>query len=630
MLDSLRRASGGWVAKTLLVLLVLSFAVWGISGSLMQGVGGDRVVTVGGTVVTASDYRLAWNRQVTQLSQQFGQQLTREQARAFGIDEQVLGQLVAGAVLDEQARTMRLGVTEERMAQQTVEDPSFQGADGRFDRQRFNYVLNQIGMRQDDYFRNQEQVAVRQQIVEAVADGLAAPDTFLRAAALHQGEDRTVEYLLLPQSLVEPISEPAPDALASWFETRKANYAAPEYRTFSYVRLNPEDIADEGSVTDEQVRADYDTNRAQFTTPERRAIDQLVFANDADAQAALASLASGTTFEQLVSNQNRTMSDVALGTLSRDQLSDPAVAEAAFALAQGATSPVIQGAFGPVIVRVTAITPEVVQPFDAVAPRIRSDLALAEASRVLLDTHDAYEDARAGGASLADAAQSLRLTVRTVDGIDRSGLGADGNPVADLPDARDLLPSVFEAEPNTENVAVTTASGGYVFYEVQTVTPPRDRTLEEVRDRALADWKAEEAQRLLSARTEELKKRLVDGSATLDVLATELALSKETKRGLKRGANDGDFGQAGVAAAFAVAEGGVGSVQAPEPTAQLLFRVTETFEPAAADASTLPQNQRDAYALGIGNDILDQMIAQLQSRYTVEINRDAATRAVAN
>ena len=113
-------------------------------------------------------------------------------------------------------------------------------------------------MRPEDYFANRAQVAVRQQIVEAVSDGLKAPDTFLRALALYRGEDRTVEFLTLPKSLVEPVEAPADDVLAKWFEEHKANYAAPEYRKISYVKLEPADIADEGAITDEAVKADYE------------------------------------------------------------------------------------------------------------------------------------------------------------------------------------------------------------------------------------------------------------------------------------------------------------------------------------------------------------------------------------
>ena len=46
MLDILRKGAQGWVAKFLLILLVASFGVWGISGSILNA-GSNAVITVG-------------------------------------------------------------------------------------------------------------------------------------------------------------------------------------------------------------------------------------------------------------------------------------------------------------------------------------------------------------------------------------------------------------------------------------------------------------------------------------------------------------------------------------------------------------------------------------------------------
>ena len=97
MLDILRRGAQGWVAKFLLVMLVASFGVWGISGSILNA-GNDAVITVGDTVVSPTEFRLAYDRQIGVVSRQIGQRLSAEQARAFGIESQVYSQLVAGAL----------------------------------------------------------------------------------------------------------------------------------------------------------------------------------------------------------------------------------------------------------------------------------------------------------------------------------------------------------------------------------------------------------------------------------------------------------------------------------------------------------------------------------------------------
>ena len=628
MLETLRSAAGTWVAKLLLLLLVVSFAIWGISGSMLGGFGGDKVVTAGGTTVSGVEYRLAYDRQISLLSQQFGQRLTREQATALGIDNQVLAQLVAGAVLDEQARKLGLGLSKDSLAQLTWDDPAFQGPDGQFNRQAFDFVLRQIGMRPEDYLQNRAQVAVRQQIVEAVSDGMKAPDTFLRAVALYRGEDRTIDYLALPKSLVEPIAAPSDDVLKAWFEENKKNYGAPEYRKLSYVKLEPEDIIDVGSVTDEQVRQDYEKNSSHFTTPETRKIDQLVFPSADAAKAASDEIKAGATFEKIMADQNKTTVDVALGTLAKDKVGDKAVADAAFALQANQVSDVIQGAFGPLLIRVSEITPAKTKALDEVKDQIRNELALAEANRILLDVHDSYEDARAGGESMQAAAEKLKLKMITIDAIDRAGQRPDESVVDGLPESRQLIEAAFEAEAGIENQPLNTGTNGFVFYEVEGITPARERTLDEVRAKVVADWTAAEATKRLNEKAVELEKRLKDGTA-MDVLATELKLEKQTKRGLKREADDADFGREGAAAMFAMGQGGTGVIASPTGDAQILFKVAEVFEPAGADASAVPEDAQRTFAQGISDDLLDQLVAQLQGEYQVKVDQGAITRALA-
>ncbi|MDX8460094.1 peptidylprolyl isomerase [Mesorhizobium humile] len=628
MLGILRSAAGTWVAKALLSLLVVSFLAWGATTRMVGGVlgGHHAVITAGGTEVSINEYRLAYDRQLSLLSQQYGQRVTQEQAKLLGVDNQVLAQLVSGAVLDEQARKLGLGLSKDRLAELTREDPAFKGPSGQFDRRTFEYLLRQLGMRPEDYLKNRAQVAVRQQIVEAISDGLKVPQTFLKAVSLYRGEDRTIDYLVLPKTLAQPIEAPSDSALNAYFDANKKNYAAPEYRKFSYVRLEPQDIMDPSAVSDQQVKDDYNKNIARYTTPEMRTIEQLVFKTPDAAKAAYDSLKAGATFDKLVTAEGKTQADTVLGTLAKDKIADKAVADAAFSLNANEVSHVVQGAFGPVLLRVTEIKPQVVKPLSEVSDQIRKDLALGEASRILLDVHDSYEDTRASGASLAQAADKLKLKVITIDAIDRTGQRPDGTIVNDLPESAELIKSVFAAEPNTENEGLTAADNGFVFYEVQSITPARDRTLDEVRKKVAADWTEAETDKRLDAKAQELEKRLKAGT-TLDVIAGELKLDKQTKRGLKREADDADFGKEGAAAMFGVGEGGTGLIPSPTGDGQILFKVAEVFEPAGADGSAVPDDAQKSFGAGMSDDLLDQLVAQLQSQYGVRIDPNAVSQA---
>ncbi|MGN6767299.1 MAG: SurA N-terminal domain-containing protein [Rhizobiaceae bacterium] len=628
MLGAMRNAAGSWVAKLFFIVLVASFAVWGIGGRIEGDSASNSVLKAGDTSVSLNEYRLAYDRQLSTLSQQLGQRLTREQATALGVDQRVLSQLVGGAVLDEQARKLGLGISIDRIADLTRQDAAFQGPDGQFNRQQFDYVLRQVGMSPEEYMQNQQQAAVRRQIVDATTEGMKTPDAFLKAVALYRGEDRTIEYVTMPQSLVEPIEDPSDSTLQAWFDKNKKKYAAPEYRKIAYVRLEPQDIADPSSISDAQVKQDYEAHLKNYTTPEKRTIEQIVFKDEAAANAGLASIKGGATFDDVAKSQGKTEADTKLGTFAKSELPEQKIADAAFSLKVGEVSPVVQGAFGPVLLRVTAITPEAVKPLSDVSDQIRKDLALGDANRDLLDVHDSWEDARAGGATMREAADKLKLKVVTIDAIDREGRAPDGTVIKDLPESEQLIKDAFESDKGIENDPITTKDDGFIYYEVQDIKQAHDRTLDEVRAKVVADWKAEEATSRLGAKATEMEKKAKAGTS-LDDIATELKLEKETKRGVKRDTNDADLGQNGVAAVFGVGQGGIGLFSGPDDKSQVLFKTTEVFEPAGAGPDSVDEQTRKMFASGMANDLLDQLVNKLQAEYGVTVDRSAIQRAMA-
>ncbi|MCC0035605.1 MAG: SurA N-terminal domain-containing protein [Hoeflea sp.] len=628
MLDTLRRGAQSWVAKFLLVMLVASFGVWGISGSIMTA-GSNAVITVGDTVVSPNEFRLAYDRQMAVVGRQIGQRLTTEQARAFGIENQVYSQLIAGALLDEQARTMNLGLSDDRLAALIAEDPAFHDFNGRFDRNNFRRVLSSAGMTEEDYLRSRGQVAVRTQIVEAVSDGFAAPEALIKALAQYDAETRDVNYLLLTPSSIDPVAAPGDAELSAWFEENKARYAAPEYRKITYVKLQNQDIADPAAITAEAARADYEARKDRYTTPETRVIDQLVFADRAAADAAAAALAGGKSFDDLIVEQGRTASDVRIGSFAKGSVPDQSLADAAFAVAEaGGTTPVVDGQFGPVILRVAEIAPESSQSFEEVEPEIREQLALAEAAQVLLDVHDAYEDARASGMTLEEAAAQQKLTPVTLDAVDRSGRTPDDTIVRDIPESQALLREAFEAEIGVETPPINIGAEGFVWFEVSDVTPARDRTLDEVREKVVADWTAMKTAEALGAKAAELKGRIAKG-AELSAIAEEMSLAVETKYALNRNGADAVFGEAAVASAFSGPNGLVEVANDASGENRILMKVTSVNDASTVTADSVSIEQRRQVSQQIADDILDQMVARLQSDYGVSVNRQLAERALA-
>jgi peptidyl-prolyl cis-trans isomerase D len=623
----MRKASRTVFAKTLLILLVVSFGVWGVSASLFSNTS-DTVVAVGDQTVSSADFAFAYQRQVADLSNRFGMQLTTEQARAFGVESQVFSQLAAGAALDQLASDMNLGLSQDRLAQLIADDPAFKNAAGNFDRALFSSRLRNAGLREDDYIEERSKVAIRSQIVDATADGFVAPKVLVDAIKAYRYENRDINYVLLTNANIEPIKAPDDATLAAWFETTKSRYRAPEYRSFSYVKLEPADIADKASITDDQIREDYERRKASYEIAGTRTIEQLSFENREMAEAALQELQNGTSFDQLVTDQGKTAGDVLLGDFTRDRLPDPALAEAAFAVtAEGGTTGVVDGALGPVILRITNIKEGRTQSLDEVKEDIREALAEAAAIADITAVHDQFEDLRAGGSTLKEAADQLKLQTVTVTDIDRRGLDTREMEVAGIPERDKLLDEVFRTDIGVEALPVNLGSSGFIWFEVTDIKAERDRELSEVREKAVADWTAEQQRIALGAKAESLRKRIADGG-TLEEIAAELGVAVESKAGITRRSEDAVLGPTAILAAFSGPQGTVATASGADPSTQILLSVTAVRDQPTGGVPLGEDEQIAQMANSAGDDILDQMVGQLQAEYGVTINQTLAQQAI--
>src|SRR2546423_2531751 len=130
MLRGIRKASANWLGRAVMAvvlgLIAISFAIWGI-GDIFRGFGRSTVAKVGSTEISVDQFRQIYNDRLQQLSRELGRPVTPNQARALRLEEQLAGQLVAEAALDQRARPLRLNVSDAEVARPVTHHPSFQG-----------------------------------------------------------------------------------------------------------------------------------------------------------------------------------------------------------------------------------------------------------------------------------------------------------------------------------------------------------------------------------------------------------------------------------------------------------------------------------------------------------------------
>jgi len=621
MLQSLRNAANTWAMKGLLIIMIGAFGIWGVQASMFAG-SSSAVVTVGDQKVTDIEFRLAFNNVVNALSQQFGTQLTLEQARMFGAESMVYSSLVSSAALDQLASNMKLGLSEDRILELIQQEPAFRDrVTGAFSRDVMNAQLENARIRHADYLDSVTRQAIRSQISDALVDGFTPPKTLTEALKAYGTETRAIDYLILTKANIEPIKPPADDVLAKWFGTNKDKYKAPEYRKFSYVKLEPADIADLSAISDDAVKQDYEKRKESYRTPETRTLEQLSFPDKAAADAAAAKLKAGTTFDQLVTEQGKTPTDVLLGDFQQKTMPTKAMGDAAFAVkTDGGTTPVVDGLIGPVIMRVTNIKPETLQSLDEVKDEIRKELALVLANDEIENVYKNFEDVRASGSSLAEAAKQLKLKAVTVEAIDAESKDTKDAEVKDIPGGQKLVNEVFKTETGVEPMPFTLDNGGYVWFELNDVTPARDRKIEEIKARAVTDWTADEQKAALAKKADEIVAKLKGGAKLADI-ATTLKIAVESKSGIKRGTTDEILGTAAIGAAFEGPNGHVASAADGSGDNRIVLQVKEVNDNVATDALDDSAAQAKQLADSAAQEIMNQLVEELKADYGVSINQ---------
>lgn len=626
MLDGMRAASQNWLGRTLMAVvmgvIVVSFAIWGI-GDIFRGFGQGKLGVVGSTEISAEAYRYAYQTELQRLQQRLRRVVTNDEARQAGLDRQVLGRLVTEATLDQKARSLGLAMSDDQLAKSVQDDPAFKDASGAFDRARFDAILRDNGLNERTFVREQKATYLRQEIGEAIAGGVTTPQVMTAAVDRFRNQARSVDYVTLGSAAAGEIASPSDDELRKFYEARKPQFVAPQYRKLVTLAITPATAAKPEDVSDADALKLYDSvKETRFGTPERRDIQQIVFPSEAEAQAAADKIKGGATFDSIAAERKLTAKDTDLGSLSRAQVSDPAVAEAAFALKQGETSAPVKGKFGYALLRVGAIAPAVLKPFADVAKELKGEIARERSKKTVQVLHDKIEDQRASGKPLTEAAKSVGLEARTIDAIDERGLDHNGLPVADLVAPADLVRAAFASDIGVDNETINTKDNGYVWFEVQKIDPSRQLSFDEVKAKVETTWRADAIEKKLVEKAGDIVKRLKGGEQLAKIAADEKLELKHNSNVRRTGA-DGLEPQA-IVAIFNEPDHGAGSATAPG--GRLVFQILDTSSPEFNPDSDANRDLAKQLRALVADDMLTQYVQQLEKDYGVKIS-EAAVRS---
>ena len=424
-----------------------------------------------------------------------------------------------------------------------------------------------------------------------VTDGISVGPAELQEEFLYRNEKVKLDYALVKAEDLEAKITPDEAEIKAAYDKDKSKYLVPEKRVVRYALLDTNQIRQNTQISDDELKLQYQQDIQQYQVPNRVHVEHILLmtVGKTDAEVAeirqkaedvLKQAKKGAKFEDLAKkySEDPGTKDKGgdLGWVTQGQ-TVPEFEKTAFSLPNGSISDLVKTQYGFHIIKVLDKETAHTKPFEEVKDSIKAPLLLTKADKQAGDLADKLSAAirQSNKLSLDDVAKQFHLTVGETRPV------AAGEPVIELGNSREVRDAIFGQRPGELSLPIHT-DRGYLILSVKDVQPAHQGSLQEVRDRVIADLKHLKAAELARQKAQDLEKRVKAGEK-FDVAAKALGLDPKTSDPFARnGTIAGAASGTQLAAAFQMKTGDVGSPLNLGAN-WLVYRVADKQEPNPAD-----------------------------------------------
>ncbi len=523
MLEAIRRHAQGWLAKVILGLIAITFALFGIDSYMKGDPSGGLVAEVGDVGVSREELSREIQTQTDRMRETLGPVFDPAVTETADFRKKMLDNLIERKAVLQDAQRLRFLAPDAYVASVLTQIPAFQ-QDGKFSQQRYEAVLRQNG-RSPTQFENELRQSFMIEAITSPASLAAFPSsTSVAQIARLVAQQREISWADLPASSVAADVKVTPAEVERYYAEHKAEFTEPEQIRAEYLVLDMAAVAAGITVSDQDVADYYASNAAQFGQPEQRSASHILIASDKDADAATRAKAKAKAteifqtvqkapgqFAELARSQSQdpgsAAQDGSLGSFSRGMMVKP-FEDAVFSMKPNEIRGPVESDFGYHIIRLDGITAAKAAPLTEVRTVVIDALRNQQAQRAFAAQADSfgnlvYENA----ASLQPAATAAKLTVQQSGWISAKNAPPPFNH-AGLMEAL-FGPESIKSKQNTE--AIEVQPGTLVAARVVEHRPARLRPLAEVSQTIEAKLQAEQSARLLAQKGEAMIQTLAKG-----------------------------------------------------------------------------------------------------------------------
>lgn len=533
-LQKIRDRAQGWFAYTIIGMLIIPFAVWGINYYFESG-GPMDAALVGDSKISMQEFQRAYQQQRQQMQAMFGGNADPALLDGPRLKQQVLQQLVKERVLSQLAHEQGLRIGDRQLHDVIVALPVFQ-QNSRFDKELYERWLRNQGYVAAAFEENFRQVKATEQLRESVVDSaLFTPVELDRLIAVLK-QQRELQYTVLAlENYVTKVT--VEDAkIQEYFEKNKHRFVNPEQVQVQFIELKLAQLAEGVVVSEEDLKTAYQDQIAKYGQPEERSASHLLVKlplNPSPAEVEQAQLkakqiaddlhSGARSFDQVMQEAKADVSGKLeggeLGVIGKGMFDSPAFETALFALQKpGDVSDPVRMPSGFHVIRLDGITPAQVKPFEEVREIVAKELRQQQAENRFYEiTQNLANFSYEHPDSLESAAKALDAPIQDSGWFSRKG----GEGIAANPK---LIESAFGEDVLKRGVnseLLELAPGHVVVIRIKDHRDATPRTLEESREEIVKILREQQAREAIAKDAEMFKSRAAKGEH-LQTLAKEL------------------------------------------------------------------------------------------------------------
>ncbi|EIM18307.1 SurA N-terminal domain-containing protein [Pseudomonas chlororaphis] len=428
MLQNIRDNSQGWIAKTIIGVIVALMALTGFDAIFQATSTSQDAAKVNGEEITQNELSQAVDMQRRQLMQQLGKDFDASLLDEKLLREAALKGLIDRKLLLQGAENSKFAFSEAALDQVILQTPEFL-VDGKFSPERFDQVIRQLG-----YSRMQfRQMLAQEMLIGQVRAGLAGSGfvTDAQVLAFARLEKQTRDYASLTIKADPAAVKLTDDEVKAYYDEHAKEFMSPDQVVIDYLELKKASFFDQVNVTDEELQALYQKETANLSE-QRRAAHILIEVNDkvneAQAKAKIeeiqARLAKGESFEALAKEFSQDPGSANNGGdlgYAGPGVYDPAFEEALYALNKDQVSAPVRTGFGFHLIKLLGVEAPEVPSFASLKDKLTRELKTQQVEQRFVEATKQLEDSSFEASDLAQPAQELKLTVHTSAPFGREG-----------------------------------------------------------------------------------------------------------------------------------------------------------------------------------------------------------------